>query len=273
MPEAFSECVEILAEIRRLHPNWLAPTPDLTEYERNVRDWTRRLPSSKSWVGLGFWGRVREQPDCMANAVVSSNSRLDAARNESKAAQVKGRPRNAGPLPLKNLRARLPEQPQGSEVEAWRWPALAAFASLIQDDTSPYRDWLVPWFKNDPRDMGSDPWTLFWIYDCDASAVPRQWLRWAMSYWQTYAKGTPGTPGDQQLAAYLPDCRYVISADKAFVRMVREIAQHSPFAMPTAHLVRGGVDGAVDLLKLIDQSGLYEADMEAITTSTGSRAH
>jgi hypothetical protein len=272
MPEAFSDCAEILAEIRRLHSNWLAATPDLTQYKRHVRDWTRRLSTSKSLAGLGFWGRVREHPDWMANAVYS-DWRLDAARNESKAAQVKGRQRSAGPPPLKDLRARLPDQPLGSEVEAWRWPALAAFASLIQDDTSPYRDWLVPWFKIDPSDMGSDHWTSFWIYECDASAVPRQWLRWAMSYYQTYVKWTPGTPGDEQLAAYLPDCRYVVSADKAFVRLVQEIGQHSPFAMPTAHLVRGGVDGVLDLLELVDQFGLYKANKEAVTTSTDSRAH
>jgi hypothetical protein len=37
MPEAFSECAEILAEIRRLHLNWLAPTPDLAEYKAHSR--------------------------------------------------------------------------------------------------------------------------------------------------------------------------------------------------------------------------------------------
>lgn len=96
--------------------------------------------------------------------------------------------------------------------------------------------------------MGSDPWTIFWIYQCCTLAVPRQWLRWAFAYCQTFAKWTPGTPGDQQLAAYILDCHHVVSADKNFVRFVREIGQKAPFAMPAAHLVRGGVDSAVDLL-------------------------
>jgi hypothetical protein len=231
------------------------------------------MASSKSLAGLGFWNRVRERPDWMANAVIYGDRRLDAARHESKAAQVKGRPRNTGPLPLRDLVARLPEQSSGSEVEAWRWPALAAFASHLHDYTSPYRNWLVPWFKVDPRDMGSDPWTLFWIYECDASAVPRQWLRWAVSYYQTYAKWTPGTPGDEQFAAYLPDCNCVVSADRAFVRIVREIGQHSPFAMPTAHLVRGGVDGAADLAELVGQSGLYDANSGASRHSTDISVH
>jgi hypothetical protein len=71
LPEAFSECAEILAEVRRLHPNWMASSPDLSEYERHVRDWTRNMASSKSLAGLGFWNRLREHPDWMANAVRS----------------------------------------------------------------------------------------------------------------------------------------------------------------------------------------------------------
>jgi hypothetical protein len=252
MPEAFSECAEILTEVRRLHPTWLAPAPDLSGYERHLRDWTRGMAKSKSLAGLGFWNRVREHPDWMANAV-RSDRRLEAARIESKAAQVERRLRAAGPPSLKGLCARLPDQPSGSEVEAWRWPAFFAFASHVQDDSSPYRDWLTPWFRIDPRDMGSDPWTLFWAYQCDTPAVPRQWLRWAFSYYQTFVKWTPGTPGDEQLGTYLLDCRHVVSADKVFVRLVREIGGQSPIAMPAAHLVRGGVDGAADLVELVGQ--------------------
>jgi hypothetical protein len=253
MPEAFSECAEIRAEVRRLHADWLAPAPDLSDYKRHVRDWTRGIASSKSWVGLGFWNRVRERPDWMANAVHYDSERLEAARIQSKAAQVEGRSRIAGPLPLTDLWARLPDQPSGSEVEPWRWPAMVAFAYHVHDDKSPYRDWLVPWFRIDPRDMGSDPWTRFWIYESDTLAVPRQWLRWAFSYCQTFVKWTPGTPGDEQLATYLLDCHHVVSADGVFVRLVREIGRQAPLALPSAHLVRGGVDGAADLVGLVDQ--------------------
>jgi hypothetical protein len=63
----------------------------------------------------------------------------------------------------------------------------------------------------------------------------------------------PGTPGDEQLASYLLDCRHVVSADKVFVRFVRDIGAQSPFAMPAAHLVRGGADGAADLVELVGQ--------------------
>lgn len=124
MPEAFSECAEILLEVRRLHPNWLEPAPDLSGYNLHVRDWTRGMATGKSLAALGFWNRVREHPDWVANAIHSD--RLDAARIESKAAQVEGRLRKAGPMPLNDLWARLPDQPLGSEVEAWRWPAFAA---------------------------------------------------------------------------------------------------------------------------------------------------
>jgi hypothetical protein len=271
MPEAFSECAEILAEVRRLHPDWLACDPDLAQYKREVRDWTRGIARSKSLAGLGFWNRVRKPPDWMADK--TRNWRLGPARTESKAAQVEGKPRMAGPLPLSGLQGRIPDQSPGSEVDAWRWPAFIAFASHIQDYSDPYRDWLVPWFRIDPRDMGSDPWTLFWIYECDTLAVPRQWLRWAFSYHQTFAKLTAGTPGDEQLASYLPDCDHVVSADKGFVRLVNEIGRQSPFAMPTAHLVGGGVHGAADLVELVGRLDSTKPTCCSTTMSTDSHAH
>ena len=81
----------------------------------------------------------------------------------------------------------------------------------------------------------------------------------AFSYYQRFVKWTAGTPGDQQLGTYLRDCRHVVSADKVFVRLVREIGGQSPFAMP-AHLVRGGVDGASDLVELVGQLVPYVVD-------------
>lgn len=261
MPEAFSECAEILAEVRRIRPSWLLAAPELSGYERNVRDWTRSTASGRSLFGLGFWGRVREHPDWMAEK--TETGRLEAARNESKAAQIEGRPRAAGPLNLMGLQSRPPDQSSGNEVDAWRWPALAAFASHVHEDGGAYRDWLVPWFRIDPRDMGSDPWTMFWIYECDTLSVPRQWLRWAFGYYQTFAKWTPGTPVDGQIASYLMDCQYVVSADKGFVRLVHEIGCQAPFSIAAAHRIRGGVDGATDLLELMTQLVSTELAEEA----------
>ena len=222
----------------------------------------RNLPRVRFSGGnsrLGFWSRVREQPDWMADAVQTST--LKAAQDQSKDAQVKGRARIVERLPLNDLFVRLPEQPLGTEVEAWRWPAFVAFASHLHADGGPYRDWLVPWFRTDPRDMGSDAWELFWIYECKMPCVPRQWLRWAFSYYQTFVKWTTGTPGDEQLASYLVDCDHVVSADKVFVRLVNEIGQQAPFALPKAHQLRGGVDGAADLIEL-----LGSVDLQSLPT-------
>ncbi len=264
MPEAFLECEEIRAEIGRVRPNWLSPNPDLSDYRRNVRDWTRRMRVGKQLSGLGFWNRVREHPDWMANATLTD--RLERARLDSKSVQADSKRKRIGPLALKDLMGRFANQPPGSEVSAWRWPALAAFASHIQEDGNPYRDWLVPWFKIDPQDMAPSLWTDFWIQSCAENAVPRQWLRWAFSYHQTFTKWTDGTPVDEQLSSYLPDCDYVISADKRFVRTVNEIRSEAPFPMATALLIPGGPDGASVLVELV--CGLTLANANASDTSS-----
>src|SRR5262249_14947370 len=54
MPETFSETKEILAEIRRLRPDWLRSTPNRGEYMRIFHDWRSRKG--------GMWLRARETP-------------------------------------------------------------------------------------------------------------------------------------------------------------------------------------------------------------------
>lgn len=249
MPEAFSECEEILAELRRQHPDWLSRDPDLSLYRQHLRDWTRSMPGGSRWAVLGFWNRVRLCPDDMARAISGGNMNL--AREGSRAIQVQGRERVVGASPLDGLKARLPTQSPGSEVDAWRWPALAAFSAHLENESDPYHDWLAPWLKIDPRAMGSDHWTRFWLQECDTLAVPRQWLRWAFAYHQSFVKWTPGTPGDEQLSTYLLECDHVVSADKVFVRLVNRVREEAPFVMPFAHQVQGGVAGVSDLLELL----------------------
>lgn len=50
MPEVFSECAEIKAEIMRLRPEWAIAEPKMAEFNRLRYDWVRR--------NGGFWDRA-----------------------------------------------------------------------------------------------------------------------------------------------------------------------------------------------------------------------
>ena len=54
MPEAYSESMEILGEIRRLRPEWLRPLPDEPFFTRSRNDWSRKMG--------GFWVRCARSP-------------------------------------------------------------------------------------------------------------------------------------------------------------------------------------------------------------------
>lgn len=246
MPDAFTECLEIRNEVRRLHPEWLASDPDLSLFNRHERDWRRKTASGKGYSQQGFWDRVRNHPDSMSKAII--DGRLELARQETQAVDLKGKEKIAKPTLLDGMTARLEGQSPSSAVDAWRWPAFAAFASHIQAQDGAYRDWLVPFFRIDPANMGSEPWTLFWVYEADTLSVPRQWVRWAFSNRQLYRKWTPGTPGDQQLSSYLIDCDYVVSADKAFVDIANVVRAEAPITMARGIRVAGGKEGVAELL-------------------------
>jgi hypothetical protein len=54
MPEAYSESMEILVEIKHIRPDWLRDSPDMQFFNRLKKDWTRRTG--------GFWGQMRTLP-------------------------------------------------------------------------------------------------------------------------------------------------------------------------------------------------------------------
>ena len=55
MPEVFSECAEVKAEIIRLRPEWVIAKPNMREFNRVRYDWVRRTG--------GFWDRARREID------------------------------------------------------------------------------------------------------------------------------------------------------------------------------------------------------------------
>src|SRR5262249_11023199 len=76
MPEAYSEAQELLAEIKRLRPQWLNPKGIRGISQRFKHDWRR--------TKAGFWERVRRDPDREAKFIDQlGGSDLDAARKHA----------------------------------------------------------------------------------------------------------------------------------------------------------------------------------------------
>ena len=248
MPEAFSEAEDFRIEVSRVRPGWLMASPDL-------RQW--RLERS-DWLG-GFWRRVREDPHMVARHVATVGSeRLERAQAETRAARAEAHSRGhtldnfiwdhnstfTVPTPGWN----------GQDFETWRAAALQHWwRDLVLGESRTMNDWLAPWLDLDAIRQDKASWVSFWTQEADTSALPREWIRWAMASTQATRNVTTGTPGDNQLATYLLDVDVFVTTDKAFVALIEAMRPHSP--SPLAETRRGpsGADAVGHVLDVLNE--------------------
>jgi hypothetical protein len=248
MPDVRDEAVEFLHEVRRLRPQWIVARPQRTWVRQLQNDWTRP-------VG-GFWDRARNTPELEASRLASlEGDIITRARRQAKKAREDTRA--AGwtyeRISLLKIRATpgwpLPGWDQ-DEVEEWRLSALVVTSSVIQsrDESHPFIDWLGNEVDLAKARTSPVDWNRLWLYEVDANRMPRHWLRWAFERLQSLKKVTDGTPCDAQLATYLTQCDWFITADQNFADMLRRVREEAPFDVALAKLVPGGPGGVESLL-------------------------
>ena len=252
MPETFSETKEILAEVRRLRPDWLRTTPNRGEYMRIFHDWRSRKG--------GMWLRARETPSREAGFIDQlGGADLQTARGEAQRIRKEVNEMSIKkPPPLDKVYS-TPPVPflgwKGDNIAAWRYAAFLSVTPCLNDPEHPYTTWLDADVDVSAMLSDSAGWVSFWFYDVDLHAVPRCWLRWAFGYLQAFRKVTDGTPCDTQLATYLPDADIVLSSDGGFIDRIEECRKYAPCVLPIAErLPRQRPQNAYDLIKRIEQA-------------------
>jgi len=251
MPETFSETKEILAEIRRLRPQWLRKKPDRRLYMRIFHDWRSR--------NAGMWQRAKDTPSKEADFINQlGGAELRRARDEARQSRKEVDEKDIkkpGPLDKVYSRPLVPLPGwKGDRIASWRVHALGSVTPCLTASEHPYTTWLDA--EVDVRRMISDSagWVSFWFYDVDVHAVPRCWLRWAFDCLQSFRRVTDGTPCDTQLATYLLEADVVLSGDWGFIDRIQECRKYAPCALPIAQrLSRQRPQNAYDLIKCIEQ--------------------
>ncbi|MCA0012893.1 hypothetical protein LB561_09905 [Mesorhizobium sp. B292B1B] len=248
MPEAYSESMEILGEIRRLRPDWLRPNPDSTFFARSRNDWSRKMG--------GFWVRCAESPNDEAQRVQQmegsllkqASEQIRGARKQMMESGWKSNP------PMDKTFAALPNPVpgwNGEMVEAWRIESWAGLTYALSRQGNPYRDWISPFVEVDHGLLKSPGWVEFWLHSTNAKALPRQWMRWGHSMAQRFRRVTNGSGGDNQLFTYLLETDMVITSDKGFVDILEECRPFAPCPLPTGHLVPAGAPGIEAMLSIL----------------------
>jgi hypothetical protein len=247
MPEAYSESVEILQEIKRVKPSLLRDKPDVHGFNRAKKDWVRKRG--------GFWDRCARSPQREAGFISQlDRGMMQDAREQSALARKKAIDTGRRRLPpiddwLEDL-GDFVSAWRGNPVEGWRLKSLKSVANMILLRHA-FEDWLTPYIKFDGLLLHKAEWVEFWLRLADKSALPRQWLRWAFSFVQQFRKITPGTPCDEQLSTYFLETDVLVTADKGLLDILEECRPHAPCRLPDAQLISAGAYGVEHLLRML----------------------
>ena len=114
---------------------------------------------------------------------------------------------------------------------------------LSSPATSTPCDWADPWLNRARILREPESWAQLWLQDASVDLVPLQWLRSALGLAQMTRRVSPGTPGDNQLATYLPFVDHLATADKGFASVIDAVRKDSPVRLAQGHLlsVKGSV--------------------------------
>ena len=266
MPEAYSECQEVLSQVRRFRPEWLLAQPPKGEFQRLYRDWRRN--------GTGFWARVRATPErASVHVRRSQQETLERARAETKAAR-KSQVDNKYPVwsaPLSKYWTEVPKELGADEqisVAAWRRNALDLWTVHLSgltgqptplDNVGGYVDWLSAELDFGKAMGSASSWYRFWLFDVSDQAMPRGWLRWASGLLQQFSAWSRGAPGDNQLSTYMMDADRFITADNGLYRIVQKLHDDAPFPIASPLLIGADKVGAIEVLDAIAASGASRA--------------
>lgn len=248
MPEVFIEAQAVRHEIARLHPEWLAPNPDLRTWRLDHADWQG-----------GFWRRVRSDPDHMSQIISTIEGRtLERAREEATTArgQAISVGRTPDSLSLATAEATFVQQVEGWDgrpFEPWRgFSAASWWDAVVRGRQTTARDWLGPWLNLPMIRSQHDAWLHMWIREVDTAQLPREWIRWAMREVQAVRKVTAGTPVDNQIATYLPDFDMFVTADRGFAQCIDAIRGHAPTKLSEVSAAPAGAKAVEHLLRLFE---------------------
>ena len=256
MPEAYSECVELLMEIKRCRPHWLKKQPDLTKFNRLYKFWSRKSG--------GRWSKITKNLDLEAQSLQSleGNSLNELRKNYKdlrKVARKKGPSHNIIPLDcyVSKVPKRIAKKSQYTHTGAWREESFKHFTTSLLLNQTTYSEWLEPLVDLNKVISQFDEWEEFWAIEVSTENLPREWLRWAHLKAQSFRKPTGGSPGDNQLFSYILETDFVISSDKVFIDLIDEIKPHAPFSytFPQTWVLPAGDQGVEKLFQYLAEVG------------------
>jgi hypothetical protein len=247
MPEAYLEAEDIKKVMKKYRRSWLTQEPDGSECDLLIDDWKK--------IEGGYWDNAANDISFPATDE-SQRGELEheLARQEAKEIRARINDKKSvlpASLDLKNVYFPLAvenSEPDNDLVEYWRAQSLYHFKAEFEIYTSPYREWLDYFIEVSKIESQPDSLADLWYHEISSNELPRQWLRAAFEFLQCFHKITSGTPGDSQLSSHLIDVDVVMSADKNFIRFVKQCRKDAPFPIAQEYLISAGSAGVEEVI-------------------------
>jgi hypothetical protein len=247
MPEAYLEAEDIKKVMEKYRRGWLTQNPDGSECDLLIDDWTK--------IEGGYWGNAANDISPPATDE-SQRGELEHELAQQESKEIRARindKKSVLPVSLDLKKVYFPLAVENSEpdrelVEYWRAQSLYHFKTEFEIYTSPYREWLDYFIEVSKIESQSDSLAEMWYNEILSNELPRQWLRGAFEFLQCFHKITSGTPGDSQLSSHLVDVDVVMSADKNFIRFVKQCRKDAPFPIAQEYLISAGSTGVEEVI-------------------------
>jgi len=249
MPDAYKEADQVKSEITRLQPGWLDTKPSRLLWYQLKADWENE-----------WWYRARNSTREEASHIIAlGKDRLHKARAEARDSRQRAREQGTVFEKLsmeQKIRLEGPRSGWDGELfDAWRLRGMNRWWEALSHPDSAEGQWLSPWISSDLVKQRDDLWVSMWTREVEATRVPLEWLRWAFQHVQATRTGNDGTPVDNQIATYLPECDVFITADKVFADCVERVRPHAPVILGRGVRVPSGHDAVEGLLEAISDLG------------------
>ncbi|WP_433784643.1 type II toxin-antitoxin system VapC family toxin [Actinomycetospora sp. CA-101289] len=237
--EADQQAAEMVSEVRRTRPEWVLQLPLPGSLATYRTEWLKTV-----------WRQARSHPEMMralshrVHAPLQEAALKNYEENRTRRLATKSDVSDLTHMvvePTDNSSAEyVAGWRTGDKLEWWRVQARDVYWHSIRTATAVRRsgrnstdvDWLEPYLDMRRVGASAEEFSKFWFYDVDRVNVPRTWLRWAVSTAQLMSKITSGSPGDDQLAAYLPDCDIFVTRDKRLASALELVRKHSLCPIP-----------------------------------------
>jgi hypothetical protein len=249
--EAQTMCEEVIAEIRRLHPEWLRRMPDTAEVASLNSFWTKRI-----------WREARDRArEARVDGVERRHQELITRnqRNNTLKARDQG-------FDIHDLNALLakPEDGDALRGRGWRderpaamWRAenallywfqvvIVGSRAVVTREDATFADWVGAYVDLRELRRHEDEFFAMWLYDVETNAMLRNWVAWAIVWAQMQRRVEESGAIDAQHSPYLCDCDVFLTADKRFAHALNIVAEQAPAPIGKTRLVSGGSRNIVE---------------------------